>query len=80
MFNFLKEYAQVVGFSRVVLGQSGRGRRPDAKYRITYPIQNDVLTNDLHRASFPPVKKLGGYWNGHPYFLETVNQQEFYLV
>lgn len=80
MFEFLKNYASKCGISKVVLGREGPVVKRDRESKI-HVIHNDVSVENLPVMSFQkPIEKLGGYFLGRPYFLETRGGKSAYLI
>ena len=65
MFEFLKRYAKACNIKKVGLGKV---------------ISNDVETEDLGTLELPPIEKLGGYFGGREYYLETLWDTEVYEI
>jgi hypothetical protein len=69
MFRFLHKYAEAIGARRPLLGMRGQFM-PNGKLRW---IQHDICVNDLSDAFLEdrPIEKIGSYFQGQPYFLES---------
>ena len=81
MFNFLKKYAAQCGISKIVLGKDGPLVRIKKDHHRMHEIHNDVPVADLMMVNFRmPIEKLGGFFLGRPYFLETRGGMNAYLV
>ena len=78
MFRFLKKYSEVIGARRSLLGKNGQFM-PDNKRR---GIMHDVKVEDLPvaRLGDEPIEKIGGYFQGQPYFLESRHGNEAYEI
>jgi hypothetical protein len=80
IFDFLKDYARAVGIERVVLAKNGPVLESGEKKGQRHQIQNDLDVSDLPVVRFEKIEKFGGYWNHHPYFLESVGGTEAYVI
>lgn len=80
VFEYLRDYARAVGIQRVVLAKNGPILDSGKNKGQRHLIQNDLDVSDLPVVQFEKIEKLGGYWNHHPYFLESVGGTEAYVI
>lgn len=74
---FLKNYAETIGAERVLIGKVG----PMMSSSWRRPIMIDFRTDGLPVVKLQrPINKIGGYFRGRPYFLESRHGNEAYLV
>lgn len=80
VFEYLRDYARAVGIKRVVLAKNGPVLESGEKKGQRHEIQNDLEVSDLPVVKFEKIEKFCGYWNHHPYFLESVGGTEAYVI
>ncbi len=80
LFEFLKNYARATGIGKVALAKNGPILESGKKKGERHEIGNDVDISDLPVVTFEKIEKFGGYWNHHPYFLESIGGTEAFMI
>lgn len=79
MFRFLHLYAKAIGITGgLFLAKEGQVVNWTTGER--HKIGHSVNVNDLSVETVYPIEKVGGYWNGVPYFLESRNGVFVYAI